>query len=183
MREKKAILVIVTLFSFLVFGITPITLKAQPPLKDLRVIGNSINFSFYTLGQMETGITLTGWTKVELKYQYTSKDPWKLVVYSLEDAIKYEGDASNDIPLNQLEFITTITSTNDASAAVSPTFELSMLDSAPESVLVSGNGLVPPTVVDVNLTITYRLGTPPNIMLNKPGGLYYTALRFLLVEQ
>lgn len=183
MQERKTKILFFLFFSFLVYGIIPSTLKAQPPLKDLRVIGNSVNFVFFTLDQMDSGMTLTDWTKVTLKYQYTSKDPWKLVVYSLEDAIKYEGDALNDIPLNQLEFITTITSSNDGSAIVSPTFVLSMLDSAPESVLVSGNGLVPPTVVEVNITISYRLGVPPNKMLNKPGGLYYTALRFLLVEQ
>jgi len=167
------------LLSFWVSGILPHTSKAQPPLKDLRVIGNSVNFQFITLDHFANGITLTGWTRLKIRYQYTTKDPWELRINALDNVIKYEGNPIYDIPLSQLELEATITSTNDASATLITPFVLSNL----EQTFIRGNGLVPPAIVDLELSITYKLGVPPNIMLNKPEGLYFVGLRFLLVEQ
>jgi hypothetical protein len=168
----------------LIFGIKPFTLSAQT--KDLRVVGNTVNFFFKTISHYQTGITLTGCTRVKIRYQYPTKDAWKLKVWAVDDnVIRYEGmdvgDRVNDIPLSDLLINAAVTSSNDGS--INPTFELSNDENDPNSILMSGSGLVPPAFVNVELTISYSLGVPPNNLNNNAEGLYYVSLKFLLEEQ
>lgn len=152
---------------------------AQDPLKDLRVTGNSVQFIFNTLDQYQNGIEIDEWSRIKIRYLYTGHNAWKLSVWADEPYIVYEDDPINNIPIENLELIIQEKSNNDPTIAFTSPFSLSEV----KSVLVQGNGLVPPSIVELEFTITYRLGFPPNIMLNKPKGFYYVTLQFLLEEQ
>jgi hypothetical protein len=163
-----------TILIILILGFNSVI--AQPYVKDLRVTGNSIQFIYSTLAQYNTGITLTGKTVVRIKYAYGSladppiKPNWELRVHALDATIAYEGSNVHDIPLTSLSF-TVIA----PGATVNNLFALSV---APQ-VLVSGGGggdLLNPA--EFTITISYSLPT----MINKPEGLYFVNLYFLLVE-
>jgi len=166
------ILLIVVLFPFQ---------AKSDPIKDLRVIGSSVPFVFNTMGQYNNGITLTGWTRIRIRYLFTGKNPWQLLINAADTYLRYEGDAIHDIPVSDLKIDVTVAVSNDPSLPVGTLTTLSGSD-APQQ-LASGAGLAPPTVVDVELVITYKMGVPPNIMLGKPNGLYYVQLELLLKEQ
>lgn len=152
---------------------------AQDPLKDLRVSGNSVQFIFNTLDQYNNGIEIQGWSRIRIRYLYTGHNAWKLSVWADDAEIVYEGDPINNIPVGNLELTVQEISNNDPTTAYTTPFNLSNV----KSVFAQGNGLAPPTIVDIEFTITYKIGTPPNIMLNKPTGFYYVTLQFLLEEQ
>lgn len=165
---------------FLIVGLFPFQAKSDP-LKDLRVIGSSVPFVFNTMGQYNNGITLTGWTRIRIRYLYTSKNPWQLLINAADTHLRYEGDAIHDIPVSDLKMEVTVVASNDSSLPVGTSTTLSGSDASQQ--LASGSGLAPPAVVDVELVITYKIGIPPNIMLGKPNGLYYVQLELLLKEQ
>ncbi|MGE0079190.1 MAG: hypothetical protein AB7S48_15130 [Bacteroidales bacterium] len=152
---------------------------AQDPLKDLRVTGNSVQFIFNTLDQYKNGIEIDGWSRIKIRYLYTGHNAWKLSVWTNDPEIVYEGDPINNIPVGNLELTVQEISNNDPTTTYTTPFTLSNI----KTTFAQGNGLVPPTIVELEFTITYKLGTPPNIMLNKPSGFYYVALQFLLEEQ
>ncbi len=151
--------------------------KAQDPLKDLQVSGTNIQFIFSSLLNYNNGIELNGWTRLKIKYKYTGKNGWQLLVRANDTHLRYEGDASNDIPVGNLELISSVTSSDDATTVITNPFNTSDLD----QILVTGDG-GDPNQVNVDIIISYRIGFPPNAMINKPEGLYFVTLRFLLVE-
>lgn len=165
---------------FLVGWLFPFQAKCDP-IKDLRVIGSSVPFVFNTLGQYNNGITLSGWTRLRIRYLYTGNNPWELLINAADTHLRYEGDAIHDIPVSDLKIDVTVAVSNDPSLPVGTSTSLSGSDASQQ--LASGAGLVPPSVVDVELVITYKIGIPPNILLGKPNGLYYVQLELLLKEQ
>jgi hypothetical protein len=172
------------LILFLAIGFSSNKLKAQDPLKDLRVIGNFIQFNYSTLNHFNNGIELTDWTRVRIRFKYTGTNGWELRIFALSNKIHFEGNSTYDIELEDLEIIPNIISSNDASASINIDFTLGQgpyNPSIPDQVLVSGNeGTVledPP--VEIEIVITYRLGP----MMNKPEGIYFVNLNMLLVEK
>ena len=158
--------------------------RAQDDVKDLRVIGNYVQFSYNTLQQFNVGITLTGWTRVTIKFRYDGSSGWELRLWSLSSEIEYEGDISNNIDLSELGITPIITNTTDATAAINPLFALAEgpYDPLnPAQVIATGDEGILGTdpVEEIELSITYSLGS----MINKPEGLYFVNLVLLLVEK
>jgi hypothetical protein len=163
---KSSVLIILSIF------LLPFSTKSQPTIKDIQVWGSSIQFIYSTLSQYTTGITLDGKTTLRLRCQYTGKPNWQLIVYALDNALVFEGDPINNIPLSDLKL--TISSPPGGVTVTSPF----VLDTDNSHVFLSGTGGSGATMMDVTVTITYEL--PP--MLNKLDGLYFVSLYFLLKE-
>jgi hypothetical protein len=158
--------------------------NAQADIKDLRVIGNFVQFSYNTFDHFENGITLTGWTRARIKFRYDGSSGWELRMWAMTTEIEYEGAAGNNIDLSDLEITPIITNTTDATASINALFALDVGPYDPVSptqVIADGDegtvGLDP--AEDIELTITYKLGA----MINKPEGLYFVNLVLLLVEK
>jgi hypothetical protein len=149
--------------------------KAQD-IKSLQVSGSSVQFIFSSLSNYNNGIELDGWTRLKIKYKFSGTG-WKLLLKASDSYILYEGDAGNDIPVGDLELITTLISSDDPTTSITNSLNPSVVD----QVLATGNG-GNPDQVNVEITINYRLGFPPNTMINKPGGIYFVSLYFLLKE-
>jgi hypothetical protein len=151
----------------------PVLTKAQPTIKDIQVWGSSVQFIYSTLSQYETtGIKLDGKTTLRLRCQYTGQPNWQLILYALDNAIAYEGDPLNNIPLGNLKI--TVPSPPGGVIVTAPF----TLDTDNTHVFLSGVGGSGAAMMDVTVTISYELPT----MLNKPEGFYYVALYFLLKE-
>lgn len=155
----------------LVNGIFPSKVHAQDPLKDLRVIGSSVQFIYSTLSNYNNGIQLTGKTQINIRYKYTGHPNWELRLNAIESAIEYEGGGLNDIPLSDLVLDVT------ATAGVTVTTPFVLTDTP--QVLASGGGGEEVTPSEFTITVSYELPS----MINKPEGLYLVNLYFLLVEQ
>lgn len=158
--------------------INPYLAKSQDPLKDLQVSGSSVQIIFSSLSSFNNGIELVGWTRLKIKYKYTGKNGWQLMVNALEPKILHEGGDPNNLNLEDLKITATITSSDDPTTIINNSFSLSQV----EQYLVKGDG-GNPNKVNVELTISYSIGTPPlTSMINKAEGIYFVTLRFLLVE-
>lgn len=158
-------------FMFFVVGIFPSNVKAQDPLKDLRVIGSSVQFIYSTLSSYNNGVQLSGKTQVNIRYKYTGHPNWELRLNAMESSIEYEGSSTYDIPLSDLVLDVTAT----AGVTVNTPF---VLTDTPQ-VLASGGGGEEVAPSEFTVTISYELPS----MINKPEGVYLVNLYFLLVEE
>lgn len=178
--QKCSLLFFALIFQFLFVN----TVNAQADIKDLRVIGNYVQFSYNTFDHFENGITLTGWTRARIKFRYDGSSGWELRLWAMSSEIEYEGAAGNNIALTDLEITPIITSSTDATASINALFVLEEGPYDPISatqVIADGDeGTVGANPAEeIELTITYTLGA----MINKPEGLYFVNLALLLVEK
>lgn len=163
-------IIVLTIFTIALF---PSFLRAQdpPPLKDLRVTGNAVQFIYSTLNHYDNGIRLEGRTTIRIRYQYTGHPNWELRLNADDTVIAYEGASEHDIPLSDL------TLEIDAPVGVTVTDPFTLTNTP--QVLVSGGGGEDTDPAEFIITISYEL---PEIN-NKPEGVYFVNLYFLLVEQ
>ena len=138
-------------------------------IKDIQVSGNSVQFIYSTMSQYESGISLIPKTTLNLRLQNTGYTNWQLIAYALDDAIAYEGAASNDILLTDLKLRIVA---SEGSPIANP-FSVPSVDSL---VILDGGGGPFPGIKNITVNISYELPA----MLNKPEGLYYVALYFKL---
>jgi hypothetical protein len=151
-------------------------------INNLKILGNNVQFSYNTLNQFNTGITLDGWTRINAKFRYEGSNGWEIRMYALSSQIEYEGgEPSDNIDLADLEIIPFIISgsgTTDLTAAINTSF---ILATDEDEIIAEGDGGTvgsdPP--VDIELTISYKMGN----MINKPEGLYFVSVRLILVEK
>ncbi len=168
---------------FMLVNFKPIYSYSQN-IKDLREIGNYVQIFYNTLNDYQTGVTLNGYTRIRLKFRYDGSSGWELRLFTNSAEIEYEGAPTENLDLTDLSITPTILSTSDPTNTINGSYSLvqgPFDPSKPEQVLVSGTGGTvgtdPP--IEVEISITYSMGN----MLNKPPGLYFVTLQFLLVEK
>lgn len=145
-------------------------------LKEIRVQARNVQFIYNSMTKFQHGYELTEFSKIFLRFNVKGSAGWELQVKSGNTEIASDnGDPG--IPLDSLQItVKNLTYTN---APAVPTINSGFLLSTAGDVLVSGTGGSGHLdVVTVEFDLSYNLSS----MMNRPEGLYYTELWFLLVE-
>jgi len=182
MKYIRGWFVKVVLFS-MVLILKPLISYSQN-IKDLREIGNYVQIFYNTLNDYQNGVTLNGYSRIKLKFRYDGSNGWELRVFANSSEIEYEGGASNNLNLSELEISSVVISTSDPSISVTSPFTPPVGPFNPSDatqVIATGSGGTvgtdPP--VEMELSFSYHMGN----MVNKAPGLYFVNLQFLLVEK